>query len=254
MTSPHFFLNKPQKFKDICYIYPPTVSEVIDEKNFSVWINTFELDQYELDDEFSKETVVDENGNLVKPPTPFEYLLINAYNSNDFDKLIRTGFKFFIKEEVTFLYDYPAIFIGDLSEELELSNGKPENLRLITEDNYFDFQNMIRESVGHSKIDPPEDLSQLDPRIARFKKKARERDRVKAKQEAKKAPTLATTLASICCMGIGLTPLNIGEISYAAVSKLIETNQKHEKYDLDCRSLLMGADAKKINFEYWIRN
>nr|DAE11697.1 MAG TPA: hypothetical protein [Siphoviridae sp. ct2vX3] len=28
-------------------------------------------------------------------------------------------------------------------------------------------------------------------------------------------------MTSICCMGIGITPLNVGELSYAAVSELI---------------------------------
>ena len=55
-------------------------------------------------------------------------------------------------------------------------------------------------------------------------------------------------------MGIGLNPLNIGEISYASIQTLISTYQKHEKYEADCRSLMMGADPKKIGFKYWIRN
>ena len=180
-------------------------------------------------------------------------MLINAYNSGEFENTMKECMQFFIHQEISFLYDIKAILIGNLEEEITKVNDL-KDLKLLTEQDYFDFQNTIRISVGHSIVDPPEDLSKLDPRIAKFKKKARERDKVKAKQEAKNAPSLETILASICCMGIGLTPLNIGEISYAAMSKIMETNQKHEKYDLDCRSMLMGADAKKINYEYWIRN
>jgi hypothetical protein len=55
------------------------------------------------------------------------------------------------------------------------------------------------------------------PKIKAMKAKARYRDKVKAKQNAKNGITLFTTMASICCMGIGLTPLNIGEISYVAM-------------------------------------
>ena len=43
------------------------------------------------------------------------------------------------------------------------------------------------------------------------------RDKIKAKQAAKTGITLFNTMASICCMGIGLTPLNIGEMSYVAM-------------------------------------
>jgi len=52
-----------------------------------------------------------------------------------------------------------------------------------------------------------------------MKAKARYRDRIKAKQNAK-TDSLINSLASICCMGIGLTPLNIGEMSYAAISTI----------------------------------
>ena len=55
-------------------------------------------------------------------------------------------------------------------------------------------------------------------------------------------------------MGIGLTPLNIGEMSYASVGTLMKMMQDKEKYDLDIRSLLAGADSKKIKPKYWIRN
>jgi hypothetical protein len=55
-------------------------------------------------------------------------------------------------------------------------------------------------------------------------------------------------------MGLGITPLNIGEMSYAAVGILIRTYQEKEKYETDVRSLQAGADSKKIKPKYWIRN
>ena len=55
-------------------------------------------------------------------------------------------------------------------------------------------------------------------------------------------------------MGIGLTPLNIGEMSYAAIGPIMAMMQDKEKYDVDIRSLLAGADSKKIKPKYWIRN
>lgn len=55
-------------------------------------------------------------------------------------------------------------------------------------------------------------------------------------------------------MGIGITPLNIGEMSYAAFTPIMKMCQEKEKYDIDIRSLLAGADSKKIRPKYWIRN
>jgi hypothetical protein len=82
----------------------------------------------------------------------------------------------------------------------------------------------------------------------------REGDKIRAKKKQKDSPKFGTLLAAICCMGIGLTPLNIGEISYACVHWLIAMEQQKEAYDIDIRSLLAGADSKKIKPKYWIKN
>jgi hypothetical protein len=55
-------------------------------------------------------------------------------------------------------------------------------------------------------------------------------------------------------MGIGITPLNIGEMSYVAMETIMSVYQNKEKYTLDVDSLLAGADSKKIKPKYWIRN
>jgi hypothetical protein len=95
-----------------------------------------------------------------------------------------------------------------------------------------------------------------DPRVAEIKRRARYRDKLKAKQAAKSKDgiTLFTTLVSICCMGLGISPLNIGEMSYVAMKSIIQKYQEKEKYDLDIKSLLAGADSKKIKPKYWIKN
>jgi hypothetical protein len=95
-----------------------------------------------------------------------------------------------------------------------------------------------------------------DPRVAEIKRKARYRDKLKAKQAAKKNEgiSLFTSLVSICCMGLGITPLTIGEMSYVAMEGILKKYQEKEKYELDIDTLLAGADSKKIKPKYWIRN
>lgn len=252
MIDADVFLKKPLPFKNLCVVYPPSVEEVVDTKEFGFFVSFLEMTQEDLMDEYEdKKQFLEENG--LKIPSPFEYILLNAYQDEDLSFSFKKGFNFFIHEDVTFLPEIGKILIGDVEEEMQKIENV-EDLRFLTEENFFDFQNLIRKSLGHDKIESVEDLSKLHPKIAKMKKKARERDRVKAKQMAKEAPTLGTTLTSICCMGIGLTPLNIGEISYAAVSEIVSTYQKKEKYNTDCTSLLNGADAKKIGFKYWINN
>lgn len=119
------------------------------------------ITQDDLRDEYGK---AEQEGNTLYIPTPLEYLLVNAYHSDEMYQLIVRGIEFFIHENVTILPDAKMIVIGNLEEELsklEKLNFNEEkiedNLRIINEDNYFDFQNTIRESIGQKIESAPED-------------------------------------------------------------------------------------------------
>ena len=188
-----------------------------------------------------------------EPPTPLEFLLANCYNSPEFEELAKQAFGFFCHTTITLLYSKKQILIGTIEDYKNgVLNGPP---KVIKEDEYFDFQNTIRQACGDKVVKPPEAINpNEDPRVRRIKEKARKRDRIKAKQAGKNGISLGTCLTAICCMGIGLTPLNIGEMSYASVGEIMKMMQDKEKYDIDIRSLLAGADSKKIKPKYWIRN
>jgi hypothetical protein len=145
------------------------------------------------------------------------------------------------------------IVIGEIEEILK--NIKSiEELIVITEEDFFDFQNAIRECTGKKTVAPYDPNEH--PKIKKMKRMARYRDKVKAKQNAKGKDGVSffTTLVSICCMGLGITPLNIGEMSYVALENILRKYQEKEKYELDINSLLAGADSKNIKPKYWIRN
>ena len=239
MTN-NFFLGYPAEFKNICWIYPPKVKDVACTKEYSAYVRMLMISQEEIEDEYVRAGI--ETNDL---PNPFEYILSNAYNNIQFRILLEKAFYFFLHERVYFLFDQKAIAIGDLKELKSV-----EKMKMLKEEDYFDFQNMLRESVGSKPVKPPNPNE--DPRVKRIKAKARYRDYIKAKHG--KGLTLQSTLASISCMGLGLNPLNIGELSYAAVPVLLATYQNKEKYELDVDSLLAGADSKKVHPVYWIRN
>lgn len=240
-----FIPNDAENRTPLCKIYPPSVREIIQDNNIS-YIGLLTMSQEDIEDSFGNQKNKDLS--KIKIPTPFEYLLALASDPNQ-EKIICAAIEFFIKEPVAILDQVGAIFIGDLKTEL-LAAGSLENLRMITNDNYFQFQNLIRQSVGTKPVEPPDPT--LHPRARAMKAKARLRDRIKAKSN--KGITLDTTLASICCMGMGLNPLNIGEISYGSVHILMSIYQGKEKYELDINSLLAGADSKKVKPKYWIKN
>ena len=243
MINPSTFLGEPSWFKNICQIYPPKVKDVVTNQDFSNFQTILLISAEEIEDLF-----VENKQKMDTYPTPLEFLLANCYNNKNYEELTRKAFMFFIREKITILYDLKAIWIGDTAELSNIDN--LQQLRLLNEENFLDFQNSIRKALGEKPKEPPNPNE--DPRVKRIKAKARYRDRIKAKQD--KGIGFSTSLTSICCMGIGITPLNVGELSYAAVSELIRRYQEKEKYETDISSLLAGADSKKVKPKYWIRN
>ena len=114
------------------------------------------------------------------------------------------------------------IVFGEVDALQEKTLEELQSMRLLKEEEFFEFQNAIREVCGNKPLKPEElpDPNE-DPRIAEMKAKARHRDKIKAKHQAKNGITLSATLTAICCMGIGVTPLNIGEMSYAAIGPIM---------------------------------
>ena len=248
MIDSRVFLGYPIDFKDICQVYPPTVDDVVGNKDFSIYQTLFTMTQEELEDAYAQDE------RIKQIPTPFQYLLINYYQSEEVREKIHDAFRQFIHEPVTIVPEIEMLLIGKSEDELD-PNVDLESPRLLTEENFFDFQNMIRKVLGESVIEKPKkEEEDLDPRIKRYKAKIRASEKMLAKKKAKSAPTLGTLLAAICCMGIGITPLNIGEMSYACIHWLIGMYQQNEEYDIDIRALLAGADSKKVKPKYWIKN
>lgn len=243
MINSAVFIGYPQHFKDICKVYSPLVKEVIYEEKYPLYRKLLTESQEEIIDEYIEKKKKEEEA-----PTPFQFLMqLSLVEENK--KIIEQAFSFFIKEPVTIAPEQSLIIIGNLEEELV--NAKTLNdLRVLNEENFFEFQNLCRISFGEEPIkqyDP-----NMDPRKKRMLALARKRDKVKAKKTD--GIDFSTTLAAICCMGIGITPLNIGEISVGAISTLMAFYQNKEKYQQDISALLAGADKKKIQLKYWIRN
>ena len=245
MIDSNAFLGLPIQFKDICKVYPPKIKELLTEINYPVYKKIFLSSQEDIEDEYTEQKLPLDN-----IPTPLGYLFALAAEDVRIKQIILDGFQFFIKEPVLLLMEKQMIIIGDLKENLV--NAKSiSDLRIINSNNYFEFQNTLRRAIGEKEVEPYNPNE--NPRVKYFKAKARLRDRIKAKG-SKDSLTLGSTLASICCMGIGITPLNVGELSQAAISVIMRYYQEKYKYDIDIQSLIAGADSKKVKPQFWIRN
>ncbi len=247
MIDLNFFMGRPRQFYDICYVYPPRIKDIVDNERFGSLKKIVTITHEEIEDQLvASGTVLDSY------PTPFQYLLAIATVDPERGKVVAEAFSFFIHETVTFLPAKQSILVGDLTAVLQNTQNANElqKLKQLTEDNFFEFQNLIRNCIGENSVVPPDPDEHF--KIKKMKATARYRDRVKTKQQG--GLDLSTLLASICCMGIGLNPLNIGEITYASAMLLLNMYQQKEKYDIDIRSIIAGADSKKVKPQYWIHN
>lgn len=246
MSKAAFFIGEPVQFKAGVKVYPPKIKDVVNNYFYSTYCKILTYSQEEIEDIF-----VEEEKDSTSFPTPMEFMLNNCYHSKEFERLCKQAFKFFLRTKVEFMYEEKKIIVGDL--ELILKDIQNlDQIITISEKEFFNFQNLIRTAIGQKTVEPPNPNEH--PRIKAMKAKARYRDKIKAKQNLKNGLNLFSTMTSICCMGIGLTPLNIGEMSYIAMDAILSQYQTKEKYQLDVESLLAGADSKKVKPIYWIRN
>ncbi len=243
MIDSHFFLLEPRLYKNKIYIYPPSVRQVATNDLFGYFLKILTLSQEEIEDEYVEKNIEDE------VPDPFDFLLMSCKSDKSYEILTKEAFKFFCHTEITFLYDIKKILIGNI-ETLLKENKNLNELNFLEKEDYFDFQNLIRTSIAEDLVERPN--PDEDPRVKKIKAKARYRDKIKAKKQS--GLSMSASLASICCMGFGITPLNIGEMSYVSFKAIMNMYQDKEKYDLDIKSLLAGADSKKIKPKFWIKN
>ena len=141
-------MKHPQRFGDICKIYPPSVNEIIDNPNFPLYRKLLTISQEEIEDLYIEKNI---EGRV---PTPLEYLLSASYNEKKIESILKEAITFFVHDKVSFLYEQKSIVIGDLIEIVKTLKSV-EELKLIKEDNFFDFQNLIREALGDKPIEPP---------------------------------------------------------------------------------------------------
>ena len=147
MNKELYFICAPSEFKTGVKIYPPTVKEVITNEYYGHYIKLLTYSQEEIEDEF-----MEAKKELESYPTPFEFMLNNSYHNKQYEQLCKDAFKFFLHTEVSFLYEQKKIIVGNIAEALKKAK-TIEDLIVITEEEFFSFQNVISESVGKKTVE-----------------------------------------------------------------------------------------------------
>lgn len=212
MINAKIFIGLPVNFEGLCEIYPPTIGEVLGLKEFQKYRSVLTMTIEDIEDAFFPNQEIDPN---IVVPSPFENLMRNCAADKYYEKIVKEAIYYFTHKKVSVDTEEKIIIIGDTETILSLS--EISEIPIIDENNFFAFQNIIRICLG----DDPKEKNELEKniRLRKMKAKARYRDRVKAKQG--NGITLEDSMTSICCMGIGINPLNIREMSYASMNKLM---------------------------------
>jgi len=77
MINAKFFIGFPEDYKGICYVYPPTVKEVIGNSKFSIYRSILMISNEDIEDR-----IIEKEGDITKDtyvPSPFDYVMSLAY-------------------------------------------------------------------------------------------------------------------------------------------------------------------------------
>lgn len=234
----YLLTGQPIDFNKLGKIYQPTLKEIanIGFKNFNQFISflIFEIEELELnlDEESLKELNLE----------TFDIILLNCKHENFREKII-FGLSFFLKEPVYFNENHGFFFIGDMFDQ-----------KFISKENYEEIKKIIKKIcyINENKINEPEynPKGKGAKKLAEQMKKNRETiAKIKAKRSSSKTD-FADLISSFCVYGnIDIT--KIWNLSYYQFNEQFYRSQLFEDYNIKIKSLLAGADPKKIDVKHY---
>ena len=116
-----------------------------------------------------------------------------------------------------------------------------ENERLVEAANILDTQS------ADARMDNPSDA-----KAAQIIKKLKEGRKMREKAKSDSNLSFSDLVASLAAGGNGLNILNVWDLPYYAFNDQFKRMQMREEYENTYRSLLAGADPKKVKIRYWI--
>lgn len=227
------FVGAPAQLNNVCNIYPLSVKEIVTmgSMKYYNYLGILLLTEAEISSMLKNKIGIDINPAEVDI---LNYLLQSSNYDDKFFLELQDAFSTFIKEDIILSPELNSIVVGD-----------PRERRLITSENFKDFQDILRIQNNRPIETPPpvdETPGQRKMRLLREQVAA-----VKKKQAQKKGEgqTLGELMEIAKVFGIDLN-----ETIYAFY-KLLRRYELKEKWDQDIQMLCAGADGKKLKTKYW---
>ena len=233
------FIGAPYLFNNFCFVHPLSVGEVLAlQDKYSTYLQLLTLDRSTIIRTLQSKKIELESSKI---PDPFDFLMKSCELDSNFLLELEKAFRTFIQEEITILPSIGQIVIGS-----------PEDKIVLNKSDFLDFQNILR---LQNKMSEVEKIPENESSKARYFREKRElRDAIKRKQENAKASSITELMSALCAYGIGITPINIKEISLYTLYSLLQVSGSKERYESEMEFLYGGADPKKLKPKYWINN
>lgn len=223
------------QFKNICTVRPFTVRQYLEMNpiTYSNYLGLLLINKKEIKQmiENKLKTKIEDDSEI----KPLSFLLENAEANNSFFIELTNAFNTFINEEVLLLPKIHSVVVGDFKDK-----------KLITDENFFDFQEILMIQNRKEIPKPPPENESAGQRKMRLL--AEKREAVKKKQQQKeggKGMALSELLEVATVYGISL------DNSIYGFYQLIERYRAKEKWDRDTQFIIAGAKPEELNTKYW---
>lgn len=216
-----------------CIIYPRTLKEIaeIGLTTYFKYVNLLTLTQSEIKHMIKEEV------------SPFTFLFLNSNYKEEFKKEFENALVFFIQEPILLLEEMETISIGSFEES-----------RMLSEENFLEFQEILRfqnfidtEIVKYSGEN--EAAKRIKDRLAKAKEKVE-----RSKREREKTDIELSDLIGSLSIKSSLSINDVWNLSYYTFNDQFKRMRLLESYQTGLQSIMAGADPKKIKLQDWIQS
>lgn len=232
--------NNEEGTEILCTVYPITLRQIatVGAKNFYSYLNIFTLNKEDVDEYFAGQTM-EEKPDL----TPFQFLLVMTQVDPQYLQSVQEAFKLFLHEtKIVFLRQNEAIVLGEREENRIITSESFEVIKKVVE-----AANILDTQSADARMDNPSDA-----KAAQIIKKLKEGRKMREKAKSNSDLSFSDLVASLAAGGNGLNILNVWDLPYYAFNDQFKRMQMKEEYENTYKSLLAGADPKKVKIRYWI--
>lgn len=236
----------PLTFKDVSLVFSPRIKEIaqVGLDNFYKDVSLLLINKPAVEEEEAK-AVLDKLSD-------FEYLLLITQLEPENKRVLNEAFELFTQEKILVLLDQAAIIVGD-----------PLEKRMITKDNFYDFQTYIgfvcaMDDFMDDRIELRDDD---DPNVRRIKlqmiegRKKRDAAKKKNQNNSNKKSDLAFAdlIASLPIGAPGYTIESVMNLSYYAFQDQLKRMNWYEEFNINTRAAMAGAKISKDKLTHWIK-